>query len=69
MGCSHCPTQSEAVKINCPAPVKYGLAEMNKTYSEAENMDLLLRNLNAIVEYSLKQESTIECYRASLQGD
>ena len=64
-GC--CLKQVPPSKIDCPAPLKPDMSIMGHKTPDQENMKLLLYNMNAIIEYSLKQESTIKCFQDSLK--
>lgn len=53
--------------IYCPAPQRPVLTEMNidKQYSDIDNIKTLLNVINDVIGYSLKMEETINCYEKS----
>jgi len=68
-GCSHFCKQTtpDKVKVVCPDPMKPEMEYLSKDKTEEENMKIILYNLNEIIEYSLKQDSTIKCYKDNLK--
>jgi len=66
-GCVTTTPTPPVAKIDCPRPIKLKAVELNdkKDLCSPENVNIQMQNTKDIVEYSKKQDATIDCWENS----